>query len=162
MKTLVAYATGHGATEKYAKAIAARIAGDVAFVDLKHGQAPDLTGFEAVIVGTAIYYGQPTKAVKQFCAGHAETLKGKRLGLFICCLNLDQADQMMKTAFPSELQEAAVATGVFGGELIMKKLSFGERLIARVVSKSGEDLSRYSEDPLAGFITAFEADRPQG
>lgn len=159
MKTLIAYATNHGATKRYAEALAARLAGDTVLIDLKQQSTPDLRAFDAVVVGTAIYYGQPQKAAKDFCARNLEQLRTKRLGLFICSLIAEQAEAALKTAFPAELQESVVAKGMFGGEMIMNKLGFGERLIARAVTKGNKDLSKFSEEPLAAFASALASDR---
>jgi menaquinone-dependent protoporphyrinogen oxidase len=157
VKTLIAYATNHGATKHYAEALARQIAG-AEVVDLKQQPRPDLSTYDAVIVGTAIYYGKPLTTVKEFCASHLELLSAKRIGLFVCSM-VTPAGDAMKTAFPAELLASAAAIGQFGGELIMKKLSFGERLIARAVTKGGGDMSNYSEEPIAGFVAAFSGNQ---
>lgn len=54
------------------------------------------------VIGTAIYYGQPLKAVKDFCAKNLDQLRAKRLALFICSLIGDKVEAAMKGAFPAD------------------------------------------------------------
>ena len=57
MKTLILYATRHGCAEKCATKL-----------------------------GGSIHAGKIQKGVKDFCAKNLEVLKGKRLGLYLCCM----------------------------------------------------------------------------
>lgn len=70
------------------------------------------------VIGTAIYYGQPLKAVKDFCAKNLDQLRAKRLALFICSLIGDKVEAAMKGAFPAELHASAAALGMFGGKIV--------------------------------------------
>lgn len=152
MKTLIAFATRHGTTREYAETLARMMPGHVSLVDLSQQPTPDLAGYDAVIIGSAIYYGQPLKVVKDFCAKRLADLRTKRLGLFVCCLIRDKADAALRSAFPAELCASAAALGMFGGKIEMARLGFGERLITSVLAKGGLDMSSYSEEPLAGFV----------
>lgn len=161
MKTLIAYATKYGTTKEYAEALARTIADDVTVVDLRQQSAPDLAAYDVVVVGTAIYYGRPLKEVKVFCDNNLNQLRTKRLGLFICCLIPDKAEAALRDAFPADLSASAAALGTFGGKIVMKRLSFGERLITMAMAKGGQDISSYSEEPLQAFaaaLTGREAD----
>ena len=55
MKTIILYATKHGAIAEIARRIAAHINGAVVH-DLKQ-PVPDLTEYDSVIVGSSVYVG---------------------------------------------------------------------------------------------------------
>ncbi len=165
MKTLIAYATKHGSTRKYAEALAEALAGgnaatpagdsDVTLVDLAREPAPDLAPFDAVIVGSCVYFGQGSKAVKDFCVANLEALRQKRLGLFLCrWFQGKDADKVMPTVFPAELSQAAAVVAEFGGAIDLPKLSIPEKLISRAIGVR-ESISHYSTEPLATFIKAL-------
>ncbi|MGE5623740.1 MAG: flavodoxin domain-containing protein [Methanocella sp.] len=155
MKTLVAYATNHGATKDYAEALARELPGEVTLVDLKAKPDCDLAPFDTVVLGAAIYAGQAPKALREFCARNLEALKQKRLGLFICCWFVDQAEKELQAAFPAELLGTAVAKEAFGGRIDLARLTFFERLISKVVGVK-ESCSRYSEDAARSFAQALK------
>lgn len=157
MKTLVAYATKHGTTRKYAEAFAKQLSGPVTVVDLSRDPNPTLMEYEAVVIGGAIIAGMVPKPVKDFCAKNQATLMEKRLGLFVCCMNMSQAEATLAAAYPKELSAAATVKAAFGGEIILKNMGFAERLIVRAVGGFREDSSNYSEQPLAGFVATLEA-----
>ena len=156
MAALIAYATKHGMTERCARALEKRLPGGGDLWNLKDG-APDLSGYDAVILGTSVYAGMPRKEFKQFVAAHGAALAEKRLGLFLCCmLEGEQAQRQLEAIFPPELRGAARAQGVLGGGIQPAAMNFWERIIIRMVS--GEALrERFSLHELAleHFAQAF-------
>lgn len=175
MKTVIIYATKHGTTRKYAEALAETLTGgpaaatagspagtpaaaphaEVALVDLGKEPSPDLAPHEAVIVGSCVYFGQGSKAVKDFCARNLETLRQKRLGLFLCRWFQGQdTEKVMATTFPPELRAAAAVAAEFGGAIDLPELSLPERLITRAIGVR-ESVSHYATDPLGDFVRAL-------
>lgn len=152
MRTLIAYATKHGATQEYAESLAQELSGQVTLLDLRKDVSFDLASFEQVVIGGAIYYGQVQKELRDFCARNLEALRQKRLGLFTCGWFYDQQpEQRLQAAFPRELLDVAVVKESLGGKMNPAKLNFFERLITKMVAGSTAPGSRYSQEAIQRF-----------
>lgn len=135
MKTLIAYATKHGTTKKCASMLAKRLTGDVDLYDLKAGGSLDLAQYEKVIIGGSIYVGKTQKEVSGFCSQNLEVLKGKKLGLFICCMLKNNVEMQLTASFPKELLDSAAIKGCLGAEIRPDDMGFGERFMTKMVTK---------------------------
>lgn len=136
MSTLIIYSTKHGAAGKCALMLSKKLTGEVDIHNLKEGEPPGLTKYEKVIIGGSIYAGRIQKEVSRFCSQNVDTLKNKKLGFFISCMFKDNADTQLKANFPSELLEGACAKDSFGAEMRFSDMSFGEKLLTKLVSKT--------------------------
>ncbi len=83
MKTLIAYGTKYGSTEKAAKRLAQLIGEDAQLFNLKKDDLNSLNlyDYEAVAIGGSIYAGNIQKQVKNFCEENMDVLLEKRLGI---------------------------------------------------------------------------------
>lgn len=163
MSTLIIYATKHGAARKCAENLSQKITGTVDLYNLKTETIPDLTPYEKVIIGGSIYAGTMHKEIKEFCTKNFNTLKEKKIGLFICCMNKKASEMQLNNAFPKELLEQATAKMSFGGEFRFSEMNFMEKLITKMVSKvlskedhslvidTKKDLSMISEEAIYEF-----------
>lgn len=152
MRTMIAYATKHGTTEKCARMLSESIGGQVDLVDLDKNSEVSLENYDTVIIGGSVYAGSIRKEVTAFCKKHLETLKTKNTGLFICGLGEGaEAEKELKASFPAELLESAKAKAAFGGELIFGNLNFLERVIMKKMAKTDKDLSTLHEDVIKDF-----------
>ena len=134
MKTLILYATKHGAAREAAERLAKKMPGAVLH-DLKQSDIPTLANFDCVIFGSSIYAGTIRKEAKTFLAKNSDTLKKKKLGLFLCGLNPEEEKRFFASNFSPALLAAAKATSFFGGIFDPKKVGFMERLIIKAVAK---------------------------
>jgi len=152
MKTLIAYSTTHGCTEKTAIKLKQYLGEQIILVNLKNDSKPKLNEFECVIVGGSIHAGQIQKRVKTFCIDNLEELKTKEVGLFICCFEEgEKAQTQLRDAFPEELHKTAKTTAFFGGEFDFNKMNFFEKLIVKKVAKIEKSTSRFNEDEIKIF-----------
>lgn len=157
MRTLIAFSTRHGATRKNAEALARELSDSATIVDLRKEPGIDVTPFDTVVVGTAIYAGQAQKEVGEFCARNRDALGARKLGLFICCWSDgEQAQQALQAAFPGELLESARVKGALGGEMNLTDMSFFERLIVRMIVKVKENASRFSQEAVEKFASQLK------
>ncbi len=146
MKTLIIYATKYGCTEKCASALSKKLMGKVELCNLKTGNIPNLSEYDKVIIGGSIYIGNIQKEVRAFCSTNLNVLKDKKIGLFICAMQKDDAiETEINTAFPQELLDRAIAREYFGGEFIFKNMNFLDRMIVKKVSKIDKDTSNIIE-----------------
>ena len=152
MKTLIAYCTTHGCTEKTAIELKNFLGEDVQLINLKQEPNPDIKAYERVIIGGSIHAGQIQKRVKVFCNKNLETLKFKELGLFICCMEEGEtAQKQLQDAFPEELHIKAKTTGCFGGEFNFNKMNLFEKMIIKKVAKVEESMSRIDKKAIKSF-----------
>ena len=133
MKTIILYATKHGAAAEAARRIAAKINGAVIY-DLKEG-APSLEGFDCVILGSGVYAGMIRGEAKAFLSQNADALLEKKLGLFLCGLDQGEGKTFFDANFSPMLLQKAKAASLLGGIFDPQKAGFFERLIIKIVTK---------------------------
>lgn len=156
MSTLIVYVTTHGCTEKAAQMLEELLNDDVSLVNLKKSSRPDLSSFDTIIIGGSIHAGQIQRRVKRFCLDHLDTLKQKRLGLFLCCMEEGAtAQKQFDEAFPAELRTHAAVTGLFGGKFDFDKMNFFYRAIVKKVAGITESVSKIKKDNIHQFAAAL-------
>ena len=117
MKILIAYAGRVGVTKECAEVLKKELYGrEVTLCDLKK-ETPIIEDYDAVIVGSAIYFGKAEKTARNFLKANAKELENKIFGGFVCCAFSDMADKYIEETFPAELRRVAVDCAYFGGEL---------------------------------------------
>ena len=157
MSTMIAYVSTHGCTEKTAQMLEELLADDVSLVNLKKRARLDLSLFNTIIIGGSIHAGHIQRQVKRFCQEHSDTLKHKRLGLFLCCMEEgDTARKQFDEAFPAELRTQAAVTGLFG-EFDFEKMNFFQRAIVKKVAGITENVSKIKKDNIRQFATSLNS-----
>ncbi|EOD01165.1 flavodoxin domain-containing protein [Caldisalinibacter kiritimatiensis] len=142
MKTLIIYGTKYGCTEKCAKILSEKLTEEVELYNLKEVNDIDISDYDKVIIGGSVYIGKIRKEVTKFCLRKLNELKGKKVGLFICCMaDGEAAEKQLNDVFPKELMTNAIAKENFGGEFIFNKMNFFDRFIVKKVSKTDTDQS---------------------
>jgi menaquinone-dependent protoporphyrinogen oxidase len=144
-KVLVAYASKCGSTGEIAKAIAEEIArrGPAADV-LPAEKVADLAGYSAVVLGSAVRFGQWLAPATDFAARFKEPLHKMPLAIFtahIMALGDTEKDRASREAYlPPILNEIKpVSTAFFAGSVDPEKLSFLEKTIGRIVGSPEGD-----------------------
>lgn len=154
MKTAFLYATKYGSVEQCGKAIAEKINGSMDFYSLKTNSQVDLTQYDRVVLGGSIYVGRIQKEVTKFSLENFNSLKDKKLGLFICCLmEGEEAETELRNAYPEALLEHAAAKEYFGGQAIFKKMNFFDRFILKKVAKTDQDIFNLSNVKIDKFVS---------
>ena len=156
MKTIIIYATKHGAAGEVAQRIANRIDGAVIH-DLKQGNIPDLTEFDCVIAGSSIYAGMIRKEAKAFLSKNASVLSKKKLGLFISGLEVAKEKTFFDSNFPRETLQTAKATGFLGGIFDPQKAGVLERLIMKAVARRSGYINTIDDSKIEQFVKAMKA-----
>ena len=150
MKTLILYATKHGATEEIARRIAKYTDGTIH--DLKNDNYPPLSEFECIIIGSALYAGMIRKEAKTFIEKNAEYLKDKTFGLFLCGLETNKTDEYFKINFPADIIKSAKATSFLGGIFDPKKAGFIGRLVMKAVAKRADYMNTIDDGKIRQFV----------
>ena len=83
MKVLVTYGSRRGSTAEIAQAIAAVLRTEGCQVDaVPAGQIEDLTGYDAIVVGGALYAQRWHRDARRWVARHAEELRARHVWMF--------------------------------------------------------------------------------
>lgn len=157
MSTLIVYCSNHGTTKKVATKLKDRLSGEVTLLDIsKQKQEIAFDDFDSIIVGGSIHIGNLQGKLKKFLQEYNHHLLMKKLGLFLCCMHDgEQAVEQMHNAFPEHLRENAVAIGLFGGEFLVSRMNFWEKLIVKKVAGATEDVSNIKDDKIQEFADLF-------
>ena len=157
MKTLIAYASRTGASEKCARMLAERIP-DSTLCDLCR-EKPDPNAYEQVIVGGGVHMGALHVDARQYLDGCKPVLLQKRLGLYLCAGFAEKAGEIFANNVDPELRAHAVACECFGGEIDMSKLRVFDRLITKMALRSFKDAEGRAAMPrlLPERVEAFAA-----
>ena len=157
MKTLLGYVSNKGTVREMATRLAEKLDGDVDVIDLKKDGRTDPKSYDRIVLGGSIHMGRVQNRLKRYCRRHKETLRDRKLGLFLCCLDGEQAEKYMKESFSEELFANAYATGWFGGQV--DAATYGP-LLRKIIEKVAEETAgqqglRYDElDRFAGAMNS--------
>jgi len=154
MKTVILYATKHGASAEIARRISEEIRNSIIH-NLKQECMPPISEFDCVIVGSSVYAGAFRKEAKTFFAQNADILKEKRLGLFLSGMSGNDGAEVFSANVPEDVLKAAKARCALGGIFDPKKSNLFERLIMRVVTKKSEYVSTISDERISEFVDAM-------
>jgi len=154
MKTLILYATKHGATKEIAKRISALIP-DSTVCDLKSSNIPNTSDFDRVIIGGSVYAGSVRRETKTFVAQNADTLLKKQIGLFISSLTNGEYEQAFAVNFPSDVLSVAKAKANLGGIYDPKTAGFFEKIIMRIVTKQSGYFTSITDEKIQLFVEAM-------
>lgn len=156
MRTLILFATKHGAAKEIAHHIAKKIDGSVVH-NLKQGDAPSIEQFDCIIIGSSVYAGSILKEVKAFIAQNTDTLRKKPLGLFLSGLDAKQEQTYFKNNFSPDILQTAKAMSFLGGVFDPKKTGIMERLIMKLVAKQSEYTNTINDGQIKQFVEVIKA-----
>jgi menaquinone-dependent protoporphyrinogen oxidase len=158
MKTAIVYMSKHGTTEKVVKVILEHIKSQNTEVfNLRNDEKPDLGKYDLVIIGGSIHAGMVQKKVKQFYANYSNILLNKKVGLFLCCMEIGQkANEQFNNAFPEELRQHAFYTGLMGGECLTDKMNFFERTLVKLVVGGPEKYPKLNQNEINTFLKELD------
>jgi menaquinone-dependent protoporphyrinogen oxidase len=147
-RVLVVVASRHGATRQIADSVAGvlRAAGLEASVEDAEAGA-DPAGYDAVVLGSAVYYGRWLQSARAFADERASALADRPVWLFSSGPVGDQrtADGAPSGPDPRKLVPGARDHVVFGGRIERGLLGLRERAVVRVVHAGDGDFRNWEE-----------------
>lgn len=154
-RILVAYASRCGSTGGVADAIAQSFHEQGAAVDVKRtGNAHEVAGYDAVVVGAPIYMGEWMSDAKDFITDHRAELENISTAYFLTCMTLskptseDEQNDLVKQLekVKNDIPEVSpVELGFFAGAINYDKLSPAMQVLYRVAGDS--DAGDYRDFP---------------
>lgn len=157
MNTLIVYATKHGCSESCARMLCKQLTGNVELYNLKEGRVPVLAKYDRVIIGGSIHMGKIQKEVHDFCTNNIDILFDKKIGLFVCGMLFEKANEELNNSFPKELLTQAIAKEFFGGEYRFNRMNYIDRLIVKKVAKVNNDVSQVKEENITRFAALMNS-----
>jgi menaquinone-dependent protoporphyrinogen oxidase len=143
-KILIAYATAAGSTGEVAEAIAKTLRQGGAAVDVRRAkEITDLSGYDAVVVGSGVRAGRTYAKASQFLAAHGPALRQVPVAGFIVCLAVKdreepgcpEAEGYLDAMFAQVEGVEPVSKGLFAGAVDYGKLPWLLGLILKRLKK---------------------------
>lgn len=153
MNVLVAYGSKYGATAEIAEKIGLKLkASGLKTHVFPASHVKDLTPYDAVILGSAVYAGHWMPEAAHFLETHEQGLK-KRLVWFFSSGPTGEGDPIEKLhgwRFPAAQQAIADRiqardTMLFHGKIDLPSMHFGERLVVRAIGASVGDFRDWNK-----------------
>jgi menaquinone-dependent protoporphyrinogen oxidase len=157
MSTLILYASKYGAAHEIAQRILNRIENGVLH-NLKDKNIPSLDKFDCVVIGSSLYAGSIRREAKKFMAFYADSLKGKKIGLFLSGIggNDEKSERAyIKNNFPDAVLNMAKVSFVLGGAFDPQKAGLIDRLIIRIVTGKSGYINTISDKKIDLFAEAL-------
>ncbi len=137
MAVLVAYASKHGATEGIARRIAEKLRQLGKEAEARSMETiADINGYDAFVIGSAIYYGSWLKEATEWVRHHQAVLAQRPVWLFGSGpLGSEVKDDEPLPKEMTEFQQTIKPRDerIFFGALEADHMSFGERIVSKVV-----------------------------
>ena len=150
-RILVTYATRAGSTAEVAAAIAETLAARGYAVDVKPvKEKPQLTGYSAVVLGSAIRMGDWLPEAVDFVKANQAALNALPTALFtVHMLNTgdDEASRAARAAYLDAVRPLlnGAETTYFEGKMDFSRLSFLDRTVAKMVKSVEADHRGWDE-----------------
>jgi menaquinone-dependent protoporphyrinogen oxidase len=151
-KILVAYGTRAGSTAEVADAVGKKLAQGGVAVDVRPVKSiNNLSGYSAVVLGSAVRAGKILPEVTDFVKAHKEELRKRPVAYFVAGMTLREdtpEKRKIVDAYldPLRAEVAPVDAGLFAGKMDYSKLGFFERIIIKNMIKTPEgDLRNWPE-----------------
>ena len=133
----MAFASRHSATRDIAEVIADELKTSGLEVDLcETDDVPGIAGYQAVVLGSAVYTGDWLAGARHFVRAHQKALRTIPVWLFSSGpIGADDATTLADPPAVPELMKATQAREhrVFAGRLAKRRLDPAERLVSKVV-----------------------------
>ncbi len=149
MKVIIIVGSKHGSTRSIAEVVGDELRNgglDVSIVDAD-ATAISLDGYDAAVIGSAVYVGRWMKDARAFLGANRESLRRIPLWLFSSGPLNDESEQPDELADVRKFADDVHARDhrVFAGSLDKADLSFAERAAVRVVHAPYGDARKWAE-----------------
>lgn len=155
MNTLIAYCSRHGSARKTALLLSQELNHtSIKLIDLLNESSPSrLEDYDCIIVGGSIHYGKIQREVRDFCRIHHHNLLKKKLGLYMCYMLEDKAEEEFNDAFDEDLRNHATALGFFGGEFQLNEMNFVDSFVTQNIFNRHKNEFKMDEEAFNSFTT---------
>ena len=89
---------------------------------------PEPSGYDAVILGSGIWFGKIGKPLRQYLTQYWEVLKEMDKAVFICHALPEETREILRANFSLQMRNSCILVESLGGELDPSRLSAVDRL----------------------------------
>lgn len=161
MKTLIAYASRYGTSEKVAGLLAERLAGSTQMVNIVEQSNVEWATIDHVIVGGSIRMGKvQTELTTWLDTFEAELLK-RPLGLYLCAGTPTEIERKreLEGAYKEALRNHAYFVEVVGHGYDFDRMSFLDKAIVRMMAKQTVNSLNLEETKIDELVELAQASR---
>ncbi|MEX1307458.1 MAG: flavodoxin domain-containing protein [Eubacteriales bacterium] len=144
MKTLIAYATQTGTTEKAAEMIADKLKAKPDIVNIGATKTIELSGYDFILVGGSIRMGKVNKAVRRFLANNKQALMSTRFGLFLACGYPEEVENYYNVILDEDLKSHVTITAEIGYAYYLDEMGPIARKIISQLASISETTEKYN------------------
>ena len=130
MNILIIYASKHQTTQECSFILQNELNGDADLVPLSNVTDFQIEQYDAVVVGSPVYYGKPAKKIREFLSEKEDLLLSKKIYLF---LSSKAETSEYFDSYPQKIVEQAQAKVFVGSKLEFKNPSIIERIIMKAI-----------------------------
>lgn len=154
MKTAIIYASKHGTTALVANEIKnALIEDEVVLYNLNEQRLIELRGFDRILIGSSVYAGSVLSNVRKFVEQNLVDLLQKEVGIFVCCMYFDKAQEQIEKGFPQLLLQHARSVKHMGGAYRFDDMNFVERFLVKKMAGATESIANIEYKNIELFIS---------
>lgn len=158
MKTAIIYASKHGTTGFVASEIKKRLENDeVVLFNLKDQKRIEFRHFDRILLGSSVYAGSVMPKVRRFTEENLVDLLQTEIGIFVCCMFFDKADEQISKGFPQVLRNHARSIKHMGGEFRFEEMNFIERFMVRKIAGATGSISSIKFEKIEEFVREISA-----
>ena len=158
MKTAINYASKHGTTAFVAGEIKKLLVNDeVVLFNLKEQDRVEVRRFDRILIGSSVYAGSTLPKVRKFVEQNMVELLQKEVGIFVCCMFFDKAQEQIDKGFPQALIEHALSVKHLGGEFRFEDMNMIERFLVKKIAGARESVSKIERQNMGLFIEELQA-----
>lgn len=159
MKTLIAYASRYGTSEKVAHLLMDRLPGDVHVQDVVDQAEVNWSTVDHVIVGSSIRMGKIQDEMTAWLHSNESELLKRPLGLYLCAGTPTAAEREreLETAYREPLRAHAYFVEVVGNGYDFERMGFLDKAIVRMMAKQTVSSLNLDEAMLDELVESAQA-----
>lgn len=143
-KTLLLYYSFYGTTKETSQWVADGIGGDVDVLPINDFNKIDITNYEVVVLGTAIYMENVALQMQDFLQENRDKFKEKPIAIFIVAGSYLISGERYLNLFETDLGQKPIATAYFGGRMFPEMLNeFHLNIMKKYWADRGQDVQTF-------------------
>ena len=158
MKTLIAYTSRYGTSEKVAHLLAERLPGDVHVQNVVEQPDVNWTTVDHTIVGSSIRMGKIQDEMTEWLKQNEEQLRKRPLGLYLCAGTPTAVERQreLEGAYGEPLRAHAYFAEVVGSGYDFERMGFLDKAIVRMMAKQTVSSLNLDESMLDELVEAAQ------
>ncbi|HNW51472.1 MAG TPA: flavodoxin domain-containing protein [Prolixibacteraceae bacterium] len=153
MRTAIVYASKHGTTAKVAENIQKMLPlGEAVLLNLADNKTIEFHLFDRILIGSSVYAGSIQPKARKFVAQNMVDLLQKEVGIFVCCMFFEKANEQIEKGFPEVLRKHARSIKHMGGEFLFDEMNMIERFLVEKITGKKSTVHNIDDEKIREFI----------